>query len=134
MQAFRQLQNQLVRLALVAMVALALAPTVSRAIAASWQVGAWVEICTSLGTRWVSLADASDPEGSGSSPGASSSEPCAFCLLSTDRWAPPGPTPKHLTVEAAGSMALPVWQAFFFLDNRFIAACPRGPPQDSDLS
>lgn len=69
----------------------ALAPTVSRARA--WSQGstvAWVEVCTSEGTRQIAWDTQSDD--APTLPGTPMLDHCALCVLASDRLAPP-PTP-----------------------------------------
>lgn len=62
MQSIRRLFRQAAWLALVAILALALAPTVSHALAASGPGNPWAEICTDAGGRTLVVASA-EPAG-----------------------------------------------------------------------
>jgi hypothetical protein len=67
------------RLALVAMLLLALAPTVNRLLLTSASAGSWVELCTRSGLAWVKL-----PNGEGTPVPASvdgMSHDCDYCPL-----------------------------------------------------
>lgn len=121
----------------------ALAPTVSHALV--WAQGdhsAWTEICTSTGQRWVKLAlvqndapqstdataiqiQSDSPDGQES---AFSLDHCPFCLLSTDRVAPPPHVLVHLFAVSGGFKVPTVRQAFLFVPHFALTPPPRGPP------
>lgn len=125
-------------IALLAVFALALAPTVSRLLAAhAGSASAWAEICTPQGTRWIALAadgvsaDAAvDPQATppGSSVDTLHLEHCPLCGLGAH--APVLPT-AALTWQApaAGRALMP---PLFSQAPRplfaWAAAQPRGPP------
>ena len=133
---------------LVVLIALfgALAPTLSHALV--WSQGgtsAWTEVCTSTGTRWVMMgssapnaapqisdARASTPPISTASPdgpeAALSLDHCPFCLLSTDRGAPPPNALLHLFVVPGEIEAPTIRQAFFFVTHFALTPPLRGPP------
>ena len=104
----------------------ALAPTLSRALAWASSSG-WVELCTPAGVRWVRVA-AGEAAGAPAVPGQPPlTDHCPLCALLGDRlgppptpWAPPALAQRHAPPAAArpGSPA-PRWA---------IAAPPRGPP------
>jgi len=106
----------------------ALAPTVSHAV--NWARGdqaSLIEICTSVGPRWMAVSDASD---------STSSDPvapvaldhCPFCTLLADRLAPP-PQPLPLCFAAVGHADVPAAPPLAFLPAQVLAAAhPRGPP------
>lgn len=121
----------------------ALAPTVSHALV--WAQGgneAWTEICTPTSTRWVKLGlapndapqsldttaiqiQADSPSGPES---ALSLDHCPFCLLSTDRVAPPPHALVHLFAVSSEFKVPTVRQAFFFITPFALTPPPRGPP------
>jgi Protein of unknown function (DUF2946) len=99
----------------------AVAPTVSHALAHQrGQVG--IEICTTTGTKFVP-ADSSQEQES-----AAVLNHCPFCLLQTDRIAPPLHQQPYLFLVQGGTQAPAVLQAFLFVSNIFPAPPPRGPP------
>lgn len=105
----------------------AIAPTLSHSLARTGDV-ALVEICTSLGPRWVALTDAPDsPDGQGS---ALHIEHCPFCLSATHSTAPP----PHVSLHDFGVLGEPVvpalGQAFLFVTHVAPSPPPRGPPWD----
>lgn len=108
----------------------AIAPTLSHGLARAGDVPL-VEICTSLGPRWVALSDSPDsPDGQGS---ALHIEHCPFCLLSVDRVA----LPPHLSLHdfgMPGDLVLPaLGPVFIFIPLSSHKPPPRGPPWDFAL-
>lgn len=121
----------------------ALAPTLSHALV--WSQGgtsAWTEVCTSTGTRWVLLApmqnaapqtavtsatpiSTDSPDGQES---AVSLDHCPFCLLSTDRVAPPPHAWVHLFAVSGGFKVSTVRQVFLFIPLFALTPPSRGPP------
>ncbi|MFO1329700.1 MAG: DUF2946 family protein [Rubrivivax sp.] len=110
-------------IALLAMLAFALLPTVSRALASAGGP-AWAEVCTPQGARWAPLDD-----GDGApQPTLLSLDHCALCALATDGAAAPPPAAPVLALPLRSAEApplflhaartLPVWRS----------AQPRGPP------
>lgn len=105
----------------------AVAPTLSHALAFE-RAGASsaIEICTSAGPRWVAAHLPTD------SPGGQESLPtldhCPFCLLNTDRAAPPPRVLVHLFAVQGEPEAPTVRQAFFFGTRLAFAPPSRGPP------
>ena len=100
----------------------ALAPTVSHALV--WAKGghtAWNEVCTSTGIQ----IQTDSPDGPES---ALSLDHCPFCLLSTDRVAPPPHALVHLFVVSGGFKVAAVRQAFLFFPHFALTPPPRGPP------
>ena len=108
------------------MLAFALVPTLSRAMAFASGDSTWAQICTPQGMRLVA-ADGADPAGAPVQ-AAVSLDHCAFCSMASDGVAPlPAGTamlplplrsaePPRLFLQAA--VTLPVWRS----------AQPRGPP------
>jgi hypothetical protein len=133
---------------LVVLIALfgALAPTLSHALAlARGGTSAWTEVCTSTGTRWVmmgstapnaapQIADthaSTSPVSTASPDGQEAAfflDHCPFCLLSTDRAAPPPNALLHLFVVLGEPEAPTLRQAFFFVTHFALTPPLRGPP------
>ena len=111
-------------IALVAMLAFALVPTVSRAMAFGIGSSSWAEICTPQGMKRVAVADGDEaPAQAGAH-----LDHCALCGLSTDGAAPlpAARAPLRLPV---GSAAVP--QAFLQAAHTLPAwrrAQARAPP------
>jgi len=112
-------------LALLIAVLGAIAPTLSHSLARAGDVPL-IEICTSLGPRWVALAESPD------SPNGREAElhieHCPFCLPATHSVAPP----PHVSLHDFGVLGEPVapalGQAFLFITQPALAPPPRGPP------
>lgn len=111
-------------LALLAMLALALLPAISRAVVAAQGGGDWVEVCSVKGTRWVSMSTGEEGE-----PALKPlSEACPYCQLQTEQpGLPPVPAPDWRAPEAVHEQPPAFWQA-----PRLLAiwrrASTRGPP------
>lgn len=109
---------------------MALAPTVSHALAWS-QAGSGnlIEICTATGSRMVPVdtapSSADSPAGQES---ALSLSHCPFCLHTADRCAPPPNPLPYLFQVQGGQQEAVAWQAFFFLTHFAWVPPPRGPP------
>lgn len=116
-------------LALVAVLLGALAPTVSRALAAAHDSGAiLIEVCSSNGPRWVpAFPELSTTDSSNGQESTSFLDHCPFCLLIADRLGPPPATFKHF-LNAESGLAPSDVQALFFPDALPVQALPRGPP------
>jgi len=129
MQTFRRRLRPLSWLALVAMLALALAPTLSHALALARGGSAWAEVCTPQGARLVALGDvASEP-----APGQAVShlENCPFCALSSAGLAPPPAAPARLALPLAGNEAPPLFLHGPRTLHAWRSAQPRAPPSIS---
>jgi len=85
-----------------------LAPTVSRALAASHDQAGWMELCTSSGTRWVQVSEGSDSSRA-PAPGAQLLDACGYCVLASERFAPLWPGLPAVLAHA------PAWAAPAFL-------------------
>lgn len=112
-------------LALLIAVLGALAPTLSHGLARAGDVPL-VEICTSLGPRWVALTDSSD------SPGQHESElrieHCPFCLHASDPVLPP-PSAVFPGFGSVGEyVGLMVEQVLVYSSLASLIPPPRGPP------
>lgn len=114
-------------IALVAMLAFALMPTLSRALAFSGSGNAaWAEICTPQGMKWLSSAPAAaDP---GAPPQALPLDPCSFCSLASAGAAPPPGVPQvlHLPLRSAAPPALFLHAPHAL--HAWASAQPRAPP------
>ena len=108
-------------IALVAIWALALLPTLSQALASATGERAWAEVCTAQGTRWVALDDAAPEPGP-----AGVLEHCPFCGVTPALGLPPPPVAWRLAAavhERPVAAGLAVPKPLAGLDAR-----PRGPP------
>lgn len=116
----------------------ALAPTVSRALAAPGRTALAIEVCTSEGPRWLSATSAeaavaaADPDFLRTvSPDGRDAVPtldhCPFCLLVAERLGPPPAASMHF-FNAESGLVPPDAQALFFVSETLAAALPRGPP------
>jgi hypothetical protein len=113
------------RVALLAMAAIALLPTISRAWAASQSPAAQLQVCTAQGVRWMQP----DAGGPGERAPSTSAEPCPYCILSAAAFAPPSAlsplpwvaalAPDAPAVRPSAPRTLPAWPT----------AQPRAPPQ-----
>ena len=123
MQPLRTSRRPIVWLALVAVLALALMPSLARAWVSSQaaQGGDWVELCTAEGTRWVQLRDG-EPVQQLAMPDA-----CDFCQLQAQlpvlptapmNWALPPVLAEAPTLFWQAPRRLAVWSS----------ASSRGPP------
>lgn len=103
----------------------AIAPTLSHGLVRAGDVPL-VEICTSLGPRWVALTDAPD------SPGEQESElrieHCPFCLHVTDRVAPPTHVSLHDFGVLGEAVSPALGQVYLFIPQSALVPPPRGPP------
>ncbi|MBP6764886.1 MAG: DUF2946 domain-containing protein [Rubrivivax sp.] len=115
--------------ALVAMLALALAPTVSRALALAQGGGsAWAEVCTPQGMVRVALDDA--PRGTPAPAHAGGMlDHCPFCGLAGQAAGMPPAPPVLPPVQAEQSLVPPLWLQAPHTLFAWRSAQPRGPPQ-----
>ena len=106
-----------------------LAPTMSHALAQPRDGnGAWTEVCTSTGTRWVATPNVlsiETPDGPESAP---SLVHCPFCLLLTDRVAPAPHALVHLFAVSGEAEVPTIRQVFLFFTHFAPTPPPRGPP------
>lgn len=116
---------------LAALALAALAPAVSRALAAgpSQEGQDWVELCTTQGMQWVRADDPNGDPAAGPGSGRSDAlDLCGHCTLAAERFAPLLPRWPVLSVVVA-SWPVPAFQAA----NRRSAEAPRaiarGPPR-----
>ena len=109
------------------MLAFALVPTISRAMASGHEAGTWAEICTPQGMKIVATADAdTTPTQAGGH-----LDHCALCGLASDGAAPLPAAPVALQLPL-GSAEVPrlFLQAAHTL-GAWRNAQPRGPPTRS---
>jgi hypothetical protein len=103
----------------------AIAPTLSYSMARAGNVPL-VEICTSLGPRWVALTVL--PGSPGGQESALHIEHCPFCLLHNDQVAPP-PQVSLRDFGGSGEFRVPVVRQAFFYARQLTSVPPaRGPP------
>lgn len=115
-------------IALVAMLALALLPTVSHALAFARGGSAWAEVCTPQGMRLVALDASQTADPAAPVQAAGHLEHCPFCALAAD--APPlPPAPAAALPQPLAATAVP---ALFLQAPRplfaWASAQPRAPP------
>ncbi len=137
MYALRRHLRPLTWIALVAILGLALLPTLSHAMAhaAAQGPGGWAEVCTQEGPRRIAVDAAGklmdtaiETEGIGASAGTSHLQHCPLCALSLDAPLLPAAAPAGLPLALAGR-AVPA--AFLHAPrtlHAWLSAQPRGPP------
>lgn len=103
----------------------AVAPTLSHGLARAGDVPL-VEICTSLGPRWVALT--SSPDSPNGQESALHIEHCPFCLHATHSVMPPPHVSLHDFGVLGEPVAPPLGQAFLFIPQPARAPPSRGPP------
>jgi hypothetical protein len=121
-------------LALAALLALALLPSISHALAFAQGSTVWAEVCTPQGSRLVAVADAAggtDTDAPASRHAMGQLEHCPLCALSTGALGLPS-APPAVVAALLGSDAVP---ALFLHAPRTLfawaSAQPRGPPSCS---
>jgi hypothetical protein len=123
-RAARQLT---IRIALLAMLMAALFPSISHTMRAG-AAGAWVEVCTALGAKWVA-ADSSTTTDDPAPTTAHGSQDCPYCSLQAHSPALPPASAIGLPATAL-QFAVP---RLFFLAPRtphaWAAAQARAPPR-----
>jgi hypothetical protein len=111
-------------IAIVAMLALALVPTLSRALAFAGNGGGWAEVCTPQGMKQVPL----DPDPAGNSaPTAPSPDACGLCLLAAAGAAPP-PAPPAVPLPSRDAAAPATATPAAHPRPSWARAQPRAPP------
>lgn len=115
-------------LALVAMLALALLPSVSHALAYARGGAAWAEVCTPQGMRLVAVDAAQAADAGTPVQAAGHLEHCPLCVLGGD--APPLPPAGAATVPLplAGAELPPLFLQAPRTLFAWRSAQPRGPP------
>lgn len=106
----------------------ALAPSVSRALAASSRVG-WVAICGAAGTRWVPAPQGGAPEAAQTLLQALH-EACALCSLGLDRGLPADP-PRWQPLALAPAVPLLGLGTAIALAAEHTRPAATGPPHTS---
>jgi hypothetical protein len=118
-------------LALWAMLAMTLLPTVSHALAfARGDAGRWAEVCTPQGLRLVAVDDAAGPSKGSLPTAAGHLEHCPFCALGADAAAPP-PAPLALLQLPPATFEPPLLLPAPATLFAWRKAQPRGPPSAS---
>lgn len=108
--------------------AFALMPTLSRALAAAGSGGAWTEVCTVQGPRWLPVEGAGEPAAPA---GLHALDHCAFCALHAAGAAPLPALPPTLPLPA---LAEPVPALFLHAPRplfAWLSAPARAPPSVS---
>jgi Protein of unknown function (DUF2946) len=118
--------RQLCWVALLAVFGLAVAPTISHAMAGAQAKAGWTEVCTPQGSQWVSLADSGGP----AQPDTAGShlEHCPLCGLAG---AAVGLPPAAPAVQPPAGLQHAVPRLFLQSPRplfAWAAAQPRGPP------
>lgn len=113
-------------IALVAMLALALVPTISRAMAYANGGSGWAEICTPQGMQWVSA----DGERSSTPPDGTPPQVdhCHFCQLASVGAAPLPASAPTLALPLAGAEPPRLFLQAARTLHAWRTAQPRGPP------
>jgi hypothetical protein len=129
--ALRRHLHALSRLALLAMVTLALLPTVAQAFARAAGGQAMTEICTPQGMKLV-VVDADASVASATPVDAAKAalghlDHCPYCATAAHAMAPPPAAPK-LRLPAEGAAAAPLFLQAPRTLHAWLAAHPRGPP------
>jgi len=127
MRRCRALQTLTSWMALVAVLMVALAPTISFALGAG-SSRAWIEVCSSTGSKWVrTQADPAEP-----TPLTAAAHPfehCPYCSLQADALPVPlAPPDLPLPPPAADDMPAVFLHAARTL-HAWVHAQPRAPPQ-----
>ncbi len=120
-----RLHRRLAWLALLAMLAMAVFPTVSHALAAARGDSAWLEVCTAQGVRMVEAGD----NNSAPADAGAHQQNCPYCAQGAAALGMP-PTPSAAFVLPEVGVAMP---ALFLHAPRtahaWCSAQPRAPPQ-----
>ena len=108
----------------------AIAPTVTHAlILAGGQSPQGVEICTTVGPRWVTAdAGASSDDSNPASGSAATTAHCPFCLQTTDRVALINEALPYPFLVQDRQRKSTVWQVFLYATAHTVNPPPRGPP------
>jgi Protein of unknown function (DUF2946) len=116
-------------IALVAALAMAVMPTLSRAMAFANGEDGWAQVCTAQGMKMVAVADLGTPaDPSAPSSSGASLDHCKYCTASAGA-APLPAAPASVPVPLAQASAAPA--AFFHAPRTLFAwasAQPRAPP------
>ena len=115
-------------LALVVMLALALLPTVSHALALQRGGSAWVEVCTPQGMKLVAVDGSEAPA---PLQAAGHLEHCPACVLQHIDAAPPPTPPALLPLPLEAAAVPPLFLHAPHTLHAWRTAQPRGPPTRS---
>ncbi|MBX3636349.1 MAG: hypothetical protein KF683_13350 [Rubrivivax sp.] len=120
MQSLRRRLRPAAWLATVAVLLLALLPTLGHA----WSAGSsgWTLVCGTQGPRWVALGEDGAPV-----PAAQAQADCLACLWTAA--APPVPTPLHQAPPVGADLVMPATAVPLIVGGAWRLAAPRGPPQ-----
>lgn len=124
MQPLRRRLRPAAWLAAVAVLLLALLPTLLPTLGNAWSAGSsgWTLVCGAQGPRWVALGEDGAPV-----PAAQAQADCAACLWTAA--APPVPTPLHQAPPLDTDVVLPATAVPVARGGAWRIAAPRGPPQ-----
>jgi hypothetical protein len=122
MDAVRRHLGRLHGVAFVAILSLALAPTLSRAIAHMQGDASWGAVCTSSASSLPAATEAP-----ASLPGAAHLDHCPLCAVGAQPFAPPVAA-RPLVVDDVVSQALPRLRPEHAAARAWFVARPRGPP------
>lgn len=109
-----------------AMLAFALVPTLSRAMAFASGNASFAEVCTPQGLKLVTSDDTAGPDSGG--PAAHSLDHCAFCGLATDGAAPLPAAPAAVVLPVAGAEPPALFLRAPRTLHAWATAQPRAPP------
>lgn len=123
MEIVRRRLHGIARLAFVAVLALALLPTLSRAMAAADAAGPWAEICSSTGVK--PLTDPTPTQAAGHL------DHCPLCTLQNALPALPVVETAGDVPDAGSAALLPQADAPPRTSHAWRPAAPRGPPASS---
>jgi hypothetical protein len=115
-------------IALLAIWALALLPTVSHALAFSRGDNNWAEVCSPQGMRLVAVGPVDAETAAPVDAVGAALDQCPFCALSAAAWAPPPASPTTSAHSpGAGQVGL-AWRRLPRVQFAWPAAQQRGPP------
>jgi hypothetical protein len=119
-------------IALVAMLAMALLPTLSHALAhARGGASSWAEVCTPQGMRLVAVSADDSLPGGAPAQAAGHLEHCPLCALGADALAPPLSLPPALVLPLGRAGLPPLFLQAPHTLHAWRSAQPRGPPSVS---
>lgn len=113
-------------LAILAVAALSLMPTISHARAWAQGSGSWTEICTAQGMKRIA-PDADGTTGAGGTNAALHADHCAYCALGAGAGLPPAPAAATPVPTGGAEVPLLFLHAPRTL-HAWLAAPPRAPP------
>jgi Protein of unknown function (DUF2946) len=128
----RQHQRLLTWLALVAVLGMALLPTLSHALAfARGDASRWAEVCTPQGMRLVAVDDSAGAEDKTLPTASGQLEHCPLCALGAGAMAPPPAPLAVLWLPLAGAEPPTAFLQAPRTAHAWRSAQPRGPPSFS---